>query len=118
MPGFLSHVSDPGGSTLKTAMMKTILAAIVFVSTGAAAADGKALFEQKGCIACHGPEGNQPTGPTYPKLKGQNKDYMIQQIKDIKSGARSNGLTAMMKPIVKNLNDEEIAAVAEYLSTL
>lgn len=98
-------------------MMRAFLISIVFVSAGAAAPDGKALFEQKGCISCHGPDGGKPTGPTYPKLKGQNKDYMIRQIKDIKSGARDNGLTAMMKPIVKDLNEEEIDAIAGFLST-
>lgn len=84
----------------------------------ATAADGEALFKEKGCISCHGEQGAKPTAPNYPKLKGQNKEYLIQQIKDIQSGARDNGQTAMMKPIVQGLSDAEIDALADYLSSL
>lgn len=103
--------------------MKTtlVLAVSILVTMGieaAAAADGSALFNEKGCIACHGPQGAEPTASNYPKLKGQNKEYLIQQIKDIQSGARDNGQTVMMKPIVQGLSDEEIEAIADYLSSL
>ena len=54
--------------------------------------------------------------PLYPRLAGQNKEYLIQQMHDIKSGKRDNGQAAVMKPIVANLSDDEIAAIAEYLS--
>ncbi len=80
------------------------------------AADGKALYGQRLCITCHGPDGKSPIQTTYPKLAGQNKEYLVQQITDIKSGARNNGLTNVMKPIVANVTDEEIDAIAEYLS--
>jgi len=97
----------------------TAVSVFVMMSLQAAtAADGEALFKEKGCISCHGPQGAEPTASNYPKLKGQNKEYMIQQIKDIKSGARDNGQTAMMKPIVQGLSDAEIEALAEYLSSL
>ena len=52
-----------------------------------AAADGKKLFGQKLCITCHGPEGKAPIQSTYPKLAGQNKDYLVRQVTDIQSGA-------------------------------
>jgi len=38
--------------------------------------------------------------------------------KDIKSGARDNGQTALMKPIVQGLSGAEIEALADYLSSL
>ena len=43
---------------------------------------------------------------------------MLQQMKDINSGARSNGGTAAMKGVMGMVNDEEVAAIAKYLSTL
>jgi len=49
-------------------------------------------------------------------LAGQNEDYLIQQFKDIKSGRRSNGATATMSALVQNVTDQEIAAIADYLS--
>ena len=44
--------------------------------------------------------------------------YAEQQMKDIKSGARNNGQTAAMKGVMHLVNDEEIKAIAEYVSKL
>lgn len=88
-------------------------------SVNAMALDGGALFKNPmkgGCVACHGAEGKKPLLPVYPKLNGQNAGYIIQQMKDIKSGARNNGQTAAMKGIMHMVNDDEIAAIAKYLS--
>ena len=38
------------------------------------------------------------------------------KLKDIKSGARNNGQTAAMKGVMHLVNDEEIKALADYLS--
>jgi cytochrome c len=84
----------------------------------AIAADGAALYTQKLCNTCHGPDANTPIQPTYPKLAGQNSAYCQQQVKDIKAGARSNGLTAAMKPLVQALSDEEIAGICDYVAGL
>ena len=82
------------------------------------AADGKTIYNTKACSACHGADGKTPIQPTYPKLAGQNAAYLAQQIQDIRDGKRANGQTAVMKPIVGPITDEEIMAVAEYLSGL
>ena len=39
-------------------------------------------------------------------------------MKDIKSGARANGMSAAMKGIMHLVTDEEMEALAKYLSTL
>lgn len=88
------------------------------VAGTAAAADGAALYTGKACMTCHGAEGKAPIAPNYPKLAGQNATYLSQQIKDIKSGARSNSMSSVMKPMVAAVSDEEIDAIAEYLSGL
>jgi len=85
-------------------------------SFNAAAADGEALYTQKMCQTCHGAEGKAPIMGAYPKINGQNKDYLVAQMKDIKSGARSNGMTAAMKAMVATVTDEEFEAIADYLS--
>ena len=86
-------------------------------SLSAVAADGQALFTSKGCAACHGEGGAAPIMPIYPKLKGQNEQYLLNQMNDIKSGARANGMTAAMKPTIANVSDEEMAAIASYLAS-
>ena len=82
------------------------------------AADGKQLYAEKTCSACHGPAGNKTLMPDYPKIAGQNVKYIEKQMLDIKSGARANGNSAAMKGVMVIVSDEEIKAIAEYVSKL
>ncbi|MCW8957354.1 MAG: cytochrome c [Gammaproteobacteria bacterium] len=85
------------------------------------ALDGAALFKDPkkgGCTACHGKDAKSPIMPMYPKLAGQNEAYLLQQLKDIKSGKRNNGMSIAMKGIMHMVNEEEMAAIAKYLSSL
>jgi cytochrome c len=80
--------------------------------------DGAKLYQEKTCVACHGKDAKKPLTPAYPKLAGQNAAYAEQQMKDIKSGARANGKSAAMKGVMHLVSDEEIKALADYLSKL
>lgn len=85
----------------------------------AAAADGKALFADKGCTSCHGEDAKTPMQEGYPKLAGQNADYVFQQLKDIKAGARANGLVPdTMQPIVADIAEPDLRALADYIGSL
>ncbi len=95
-----------------------ITAGLLTISSATFAADGKELYAAKGCLACHGADANTPMTPAYPKLAGQSKEYTEQQLKDIKSGARSNGQSMVMKGIMSAVSDEEITAISLYLSGL
>ncbi len=95
-----------------------LIAAALAVSAPAFAADGAALYQEKTCVACHGKDAKKPLMPNYPKLAGQNAAYAEQQMKDIKSGARSNGQTAAMKGVMHLVSDAEIKVLADYLSKL
>jgi cytochrome c553 len=90
-----------------------------FAAAPALAADGKQLFADKGCTACHGEDAATPLQEGYPKLAGQNADYLFNQLKDIKSGARANGqVPDTMKPIVEDLAEGDMRALADFLGTL
>ncbi len=78
---------------------------------------GAALFAAKGCAGCHGADAKTKT-PNFPKLAGQSAVYLLNQMKDIKSGARHNGQTAMMKPIIAGVSDAEMKAIADWLAAL
>lgn len=87
-----------------------------------AASDGKKLYMTKTCIACHGRNGAKPI-QTYPALASLDKAYLLQQMKDIKSGARiggkderGNARTQGMKDIMHLVNDAEMAEIAAWLS--
>jgi cytochrome c len=95
-----------------------VLAVSVPVSFSAHAADGAKLYAEKTCVACHGKDAKTPLLPIYPKLAGQSSGYAEQQMKDIKSGARSNGQSAAMKGVMHLVSDAEIKVLADYLSKL
>ncbi len=99
----------------------TITAIAAFLSSGmlanTVAADGAALYKSKTCWSCHGKDAKTPIMPVYPKLAGQNADYAYNQMKDIKSGARNNGQAAAMKGVMGLVSDEEMRAIADWLSS-
>lgn len=62
------------------------------------------------CAACHGPDGNSPT-PNFPKLAGQNEDYLRFALKHYRNKQRSN---AIMNGQAEKLTDQEIADLAAF----
>ena len=80
--------------------------------------NGNLSREVSACIACHEPyaEGNKPAA--YPSLHSQHADYVIKALTDFKTGARSNNRENMMHMIATKMTDEDIKAVAYYISTL
>ncbi len=101
--------------------LAALLAAGALAGT-AQAADGKKLYMT--CAACHGKDGKTPLMPTYPKIAGQNKEYVLQQIKDIMTGARANGQSVAMKGVLvtpdgkPRFTDEELEVLADYVSKM
>ncbi len=79
---------------------------------------GEELYQQRTCVACHGPDAKTPILPVYPKLAGQNPAYLLQQAIDIKSGARANGNTAAMKGVMHLVTEEELKVITDWLGTL
>ena len=101
---------------MKYEVILAALAAAVFAAP--AMADGKALYLEKTCIACHGKDAKKPLTPEYPRLAGQNAKYAERQMLDIKSGVRANGNAAAMKGVMHLVSDEEIKELAKYLSEI
>jgi cytochrome c553 len=101
-------------------MMKRILIAVTIslglsqVALAAVTGDAAAgKTKSAPCAACHGPDGNS-AAPTFPKLAGQNERYLIKQIHDIKSGARS---VPAMAGQTDNLSDQDIADIAAFFAS-
>ena len=99
-------------------LISLVMLASAAVGTPAMAADGATLYKTRTCFTCHGGDGNTPIMDAYPKIAGQNAAYSLQQMKDIKSGARANGLSAAMKGIMHLVNDDEMKLLADYIATL
>ena len=95
-----------------TLLSALALAAAANVANAGDVAAGKAKAAT--CAGCHGPAGISMI-PTYPNLAGQKEAYLVAQIKAFKDGTRVN---AIMAPMVKPLNDADIANLAAFYSSL
>ena len=80
--------------------------------------DGQALYKSHRCATCHGADGKKTLMPIYPKLAGQNKAYLLQEMKEINEGHRNEGMTTAMKPSLEKLSRTEMESIAEWLSSL
>ena len=81
------------------------------------AARGAQLFKTDSCNACHGDDARTPVMPEYPKLAGQNAEYLLKQLLDFKTGARTNDADSVMRDAVQSLSQDEAEAIAYWLST-
>ena len=81
------------------------------------------------CQACHGPSGlgpqphpssaPQPPWATFPHLRGQSGLYLVKQLGDFKRGARAGSSNAkVMHGVAQTLSDDDMQALAAYLSSL
>jgi len=80
------------------------------------------------CVGCHGLKGegnhntlkfiDRPTVVEAPAIGGQHAAYIVKQLKAFRDQKRSNDVGKTMRNIAKGLTDEEIEAVAEYITTL
>ena len=70
------------------------------------------------CMACHGPTGRGNEPAKFPALRGQQSVYVVKQLNDYASGARSTGPNGIMQTIAKRLSPDDIRNVASYLQGL
>lgn len=87
------------------------------------AARGRIIFEEgvvasavPDCASCHGSDGIGDA--KYPRLAGQHAVYVVNQLKAFKSGERANDLKGVMSAVARRLAEDEISAVAQFVSTL
>jgi cytochrome c len=83
----------------------------------AAGPPGGDLFKTKGCPACHGEDGSHPLTPDYPVIAGQNANYLLRQMQDIRDGRRTNGLSQNMRAVVAEVTDDQFKVIADWLAT-
>lgn len=91
------------------------------------ATQGKQLYEQKGCIACHSIDGKPGVGPTFKGAWGSTVElddgttavvddaYVTESIKE-PAAKKLKGFAPVMPKL--ELNDQEIKALTEYIKIL
>jgi cytochrome c553 len=68
------------------------------------------------CATCHGPNLNGLKN--VPSIAGRSPSYIVRQLFDMQSGARSGAASQLMKPVVTNLSLADMIAIAAYTSSL
>jgi cytochrome c553 len=97
-----------------------MLSFLTSAALGAALAGGSAIAQDTFnveetaavCAACHGEDG-RPVEPDTPILWGQQFYYLYVQLKDFKSGLRTNEI---MQPIVADFTKDQMKAMATFFS--
>lgn len=84
-------------------------------------ASGQRRFQAgNGCETCHGKNGKglAPNSPFAPVIGGQHKEYLVKQLKDFRSNARTNEANGIMGMIADLMSDAQMEDVASYESGL
>lgn len=98
-------------------MNKMLVWASLLLATAANAADGPAAGKARAgtaCAVCHGPLGLSMQ-PNVPHLAGQPEFYLVEQLKNYRSGKRANEVMAV---IAKPLSDRDIDNLARWYASL
>ena len=78
-------------------------------------AKGQQISSTQYCNSCHG---SQLQGQKHiARLAGQSQEYLITQLKNIRSGARID-MDGTMGSAARGLSDEDIQALAAYAASL
>ena len=72
------------------------------------------------CMACHNIDGRGNPGAMYPQLTSQHAQYVEAKLKDFHSGMAwgKDARAQIMPSIAKNLDPQDIAALASYIEGL
>jgi cytochrome c553 len=96
---------------------------IVFFILGSSPSEAKMLektFDDilAGCEVCHGINGNSTANENWPKLAGQNINYLIKQMQDFKPNAKFARENPIMNSLIVALSEEEKIKIANYYASL
>jgi cytochrome c553 len=79
------------------------------------AREGERLAQANHCGSCH--LATYAGQNQIPRLAGQREDYLLKEMKDFRDGKRA-GLDGTMTEVLHGLPDQDLAALAHYLSQL
>lgn len=77
------------------------------------------LLTKGGCTSCHGANLSKPIDPSYPKIAGQNRDYLYIALKSYKTDGNATWGrgNAVMGGIAKQFSNAELKELANFIGT-
>ena len=78
------------------------------------------LLKKGACVSCHGDNFAKPIDPSYPKIAGQNADYLFAALKSYKitNNPMVGRNNAVMGAIAKQFSNSELKELANYVGGL
>lgn len=71
------------------------------------------------CAVCHGIDLRGIAAmSTIPGIAGRSPSYIVRQLYDFKHGARAGAGSALMKPVVEKLTEDDMIVLAAYVGSL
>lgn len=86
------------------------------VAKGEALAKTAGAGKTEACATCHGPD-LKGLGPI-PGIAGRSPSYTVRQLHEFQQGTRGGIGSALMKPTVERLLQEDMVSLAAYLASL
>ena len=97
--------------------MKKIALTMIFAGATLMAADGAALYAK--CAGCHGQDGKTKALGKSAPIAGLPADQIVKDLQGYKAGTlNKNGMGGVMKGQAAALSDDDMKALADYISKL
>lgn len=78
---------------------------------------GETIYNQRGCVKCHGSRGEGSGEKLYPALAAQHFSYLVREMELIRTGARGNSHPDMVATL-RDISTNDMEAMADYLARL
>lgn len=70
------------------------------------------------CASCHGDDGHSRMVPSWGRIAGQNRDYLVYALRLYRDQGRSGANAGLMIPFAAVLSDREIRELAAHYAAL
>lgn len=96
--------------------MKKIIATVALVATTSLFANGGDVLFKK-CAGCHGVKAEKKALGKSKIVANMSKDEIVKALKGYKAGTYGGVMKGVMRGQVANLEEKDIVALAQYITT-
>lgn len=79
----------------------------------------KGLAKSAACVSCHEGHGRSTGTSLFPRIGGQNFEYLFRSLREYRDGQRRMGWApAMMNDAVRGFSDDDLKDIARHFSSM
>lgn len=103
---------------MKKLMIAFSAATLLFSVSAAFADDNAATLFQTHCQSCHGADGGRPPVPGITPIKGRSSEDILKMLEGFKNGTFGGAQKQVMEGVTKQLSEDQMKSLADYVSKL